>query len=73
MSDRMLNMDGAAMDDVDTDVRDLLGTGLIGSRLVGAAKAATAIHMCLLTQDEEQGRSLAPWFEVTSGTAEVRS
>lgn len=70
MKDRMTSMDMAT--DADTEVRDLLGTGLIGARLIGAARAATAIHLGLMVAGEEQGCSPAGWT-VVAEDVEVRS
>ncbi len=73
MHDRKFNMNDATTADADMDVRDLLGTGLLGSRIVGAAKAATAMHMCLLAEAEEQGCSSTEDSDVPGGHVEVRS
>ncbi|MCA9312238.1 MAG: hypothetical protein KDA21_13575 [Phycisphaerales bacterium] len=61
MKDRMNSMDVTA--EADMDVRDLLGTGLLGARLVGAARAAAAIHLALAAEDREHGRSPAAWSD----------
>ena len=70
MKDRMTSMDVTA--EADTEVRDLLGTGLLGTRLVGAARAAAAIHLGLTVAGEEQGCSASGWTDMVEGV-EVRS